>query len=62
MSKKVLIVEDSAEIRGALKILVEMEGYEAIEASNGMEACTKAADEVPDLILMDLRLPGMDGI
>lgn len=61
MSAKILIVEDSAEIRGSLKLLIELEGYEAIEASDGLDACSKAAGELPDLILMDLRLPGMDG-
>jgi|SRR5687768_6283765 len=62
MSKKVLIIEDTVDIADALKILVEMQGYEAVVANDGLEGCDRARDERPDLILMDLALPGMDGL
>src|SRR5688500_8455083 len=62
MAKKVLIVEDTDDIADALKILIEMQGYDAVVARDGFEGCRMAMDESPDLILMDLALPGMDGL
>jgi two-component system cell cycle response regulator DivK len=62
MPKKVLIVEDSTDIREALAMLIEYEGYEAIVASNGREGYLLAQVHVPDLILMDLAMPGYTGI
>ena len=62
MAKKVLIIEDSLDISESLKLLIEMEGYEAIVANSGSEGCRMAQDEKPDLILMDLSLPDRSGI
>ena len=62
MPKKILIVEDSADISGALKLLIEMEGYEAVVANSGADGREKAVAEKPDLILMDLALPDISGI
>lgn len=62
MAKRVLIIEDSADISGSLKRLIELEGYEAIIASSGFEGLDKAQNEDPDLILMDLSLPDLSGI
>jgi len=62
MAKKVLIVEDTEDIAEALKILIEMQGYDAVVARDGFEGCRMALEELPDLILMDLALPGMDGL
>ena len=62
MSKKVLIVEDYADSRLVLKLLVESFGYEALVASNGKEAIQIAKDESPDVILMDIALPVMSGL
>jgi CheY-like chemotaxis protein len=62
MAKKVLIVEDTADILEALKWLIELEGYESLVANNGQEGCQMAEDHVPDLILMDLAMPGLSGI
>ena len=62
MPKKVLIVEDTADIRESLKLLIQMQGHEVVAAKDGFEGCRMAAEEQPDLILMDLALPGMDGI
>jgi two-component system cell cycle response regulator DivK len=62
MSKKVLIAEDYGDIRRMMKMLLEMYGYEALEASDGREAVEKAASCRPDLILMDIMMPEIDGI
>jgi len=61
MSKTVMIVEDYVDARTMMKILVEWYGYNVIEAADGYEAVEKSAQYHPDLILMDLALPIMDG-
>ncbi len=62
MNKKILIVEDYADSRGFLKSLIESYGYQVMEANNGEEAVKLAQYGHPDLILMDLALPVMDGL
>ena len=62
MIKKVLIVEDYDDIRSMMKILVQMYGYQPIVARDGYEAVEKTKQYYPDLILMDLAMPVMDGI
>ena len=61
MAKKVLIVEDVADVLMMMKILVQAHGYEPIVARDGYEALQKAKEEHPDIILMDLMMPIMDG-
>lgn len=62
MSKKVLIAEDSDDSRHFMKILLELSGYQVIEALNGQEAVDAVMREAPDLVLMDMSMPVMDGI
>ena len=62
MKKKVLIVEDVADVRAMMKILVECYGYHAITADDGYEAIEKVRNHHPDLILMDLMMPVLDGV
>jgi CheY-like chemotaxis protein len=62
MAKTVLIVEDYADIRTMMKFLVERFGYQVTEAANGQEAVESVKRDPPDLILMDLSLPVMDGL
>jgi CheY-like chemotaxis protein len=62
MKKKVLIVEDVADVRAMMKILVECYGFEAITADDGYEAIEMAKEHQPDLILMDLMMPVLDGV
>lgn len=59
---KVLLVEDTEDNRFMMKRLLEMSSYEVVEAVNGQEAVTLAAREQPDVILMDLSLPLVDGL
>ncbi len=60
--KKVLIVEDYEDIRNFMKLLVESYGYHVIEAADGIEALTKVRQLSPDLVLMDISLPVVDGL
>lgn len=59
---RLLLVEDSEDNRFMMKRLLEMTGYEVLEATNGEEAVKTAWQERPDLVLMDLSLPVMDGL
>lgn len=58
----VLVVEDSADIRYLFNLNLEMSGYRVLQAVNGSEAVEAAARERPDVILMDLGLPVLDGV
>jgi two-component system, chemotaxis family, chemotaxis protein CheY len=60
--KKILIVDDSAFTRNIHKKIVENEGYRTVEASNGSEALAVFAKEKPDLTIVDLLMPDMDGM
>jgi two-component system cell cycle response regulator DivK len=61
MSKRILVVEDQEDLRGVLRVLLTGSGYEMIEAGDGSEGVAKAQADVPDLILMDIQLPVLDG-
>lgn len=62
MSKKVLIVDDNDKNLKLLRMLIQNAGHETLEAENGEEAVRLAKKHIPDLILMDNRMPVMDGI
>ena len=59
--KTVLVVDDAAEIRTAVCALLRDAGYFVIEADNGAEGVRRAREHQPDLILMDLSMPVLDG-
>jgi len=59
---KVLLVEDTEDNRQMMRRLLELSGYEVVEAINGEEAVRVAAAERPEIILMDLSLPLIDGL
>ena len=62
MKRTVLIVEDYDDTRFCMNLILESYGYQVIEASNGLEAIESLKDNFPDLILMDISMPVMDGI
>jgi two-component system nitrogen regulation response regulator NtrX len=62
MARAILIIDDEESIRTSLKGALEDEGYEVITAEDGMRGIEKASDELPDLILLDIWMPGIDGI
>lgn len=57
----ILVVEDYDDVRRMLKVLLESEKFHVLEAATGSEALDVIKDESPDVILMDLALPGFDG-
>jgi DNA-binding response OmpR family regulator len=61
MAKKILIIEDDPAISRLVDYSLRHEGYEVITAANGLEGIRKAHNEAPDLIILDVMLPGMDG-
>ena len=61
MSKCILVVEDQPDNRQILRDLLGSAGYELVEAENGVEALAAVAKRRPDLILMDIQLPILDG-
>jgi len=61
MATKVLVVEDDPAARRLVSFALEQEGYEVLTASNGLEGLTKAQTERPEILVLDVMLPGLDG-
>ena len=61
MPKKILIVEDEANIRELLRLYLEREGYTVLEAENGVEGIKKWKSDKPDMLLLDVMMPVIDG-
>lgn len=61
MKKKILVVEDDFDNRRIVAKVLAVEGYRVVEATDGLEALSQVRAERPDLILMDLALPNLDG-
>ena len=61
MSARILVVEDQEDNRRIVRDLLTSVGYEVLEATSGEDGLVRAERERPDLILMDIQLPGMDG-
>ena len=62
MGSKVLLVEDNRDTRGMIKIFLEINGCDVIEAADGYQAVERALESSPDLILMDIAMPVLDGV
>ena len=58
----ILIIDDEADMRFAVRMLLERSGHSVMEAGNGDDALAKLDEMIPDLALLDMRLPGMDGL
>jgi two-component system alkaline phosphatase synthesis response regulator PhoP len=61
MAKKILVIEDDPATSRLVDYSLRHEGYEVIRAFNGLEGLRKAKDESPDLVILDVMLPGLDG-
>jgi DNA-binding response OmpR family regulator len=60
--RTILIADDNDDLRGMLRQFLESQGYRALEAADGREAAETALRERPDLVIMDLGMPDMDGL
>jgi two-component system alkaline phosphatase synthesis response regulator PhoP len=61
MASKILVIEDDPAIARLVDYTLRHAGYEVITAANGLEGIKKAHNEAPDLVILDVMLPGMDG-
>jgi DNA-binding response OmpR family regulator len=61
MKKKILVVDDEDDILQFLELVLREKGYEVVTAAGGQEALTRAQIEKPDLVLLDIMMPQMDG-
>jgi two-component system cell cycle response regulator DivK len=61
MSKRILVIDDQEDLRGVLRDLLIGSGYSVIEAADGEAGVAKAKSDRPDLILMDIQMPVIDG-
>ena len=62
MKMRILYVEDNFENKLFVRRVIESMGHQMLEAETGLDSLTIAAEEMPDLILMDINIPGMDGL
>jgi DNA-binding response OmpR family regulator len=61
MEKKILVVEDDPTSRKFLELILKKEGYQVVTAANGLEGHRKVGEESPDILILDVMLPGIDG-
>lgn len=61
-SELILVVDDEQRVRESVRVILQDEGYEVLEAEDGQEALSKIASEKPDGVLLDIWMPGIDGI
>jgi CheY-like chemotaxis protein len=61
MGKKIVVIEDDPTSQKFLELVLGKEGYTVVIASNGLEGLRKIREETPDLLLLDVMLPGIDG-
>ena len=61
-SKKILIVEDEPDILQLVKLYLEKDGFQTVSAKTGMEGLQQVKQEKPDLVVLDLMLPEIDGL
>lgn len=62
MKKRILIVDDNSELRTLIRMTLDDEGYELLEAADGQQALSRAAEFEPDIVILDVMMPGgLDG-
>jgi two-component system nitrogen regulation response regulator NtrX len=62
VKSRILIIDDESAIRDSFKMILEYEGYEVLTAATGEDGIAQAEREAPDLIFLDVKMPGMDGL
>lgn len=61
MSHRILVADDNTASRELIREVLEMSGYDVVEASDGAEAVARARESTPDLLLVDIQMPRLDG-
>ena len=61
MSHRILVADDNAASRELIKEVLEMSGYDVVEAADGQDAVSRARENTPDLVLVDIQMPRLDG-
>lgn len=61
MALRILVADDDPDLREIIKLTLQREGYDVIEAADGEQAVARAIDSAPSLILLDMMMPGTDG-
>ena len=61
MARRILVVDDDPGIRDALRMILEYEGYEVSMAADGRAGLAEVESSAPDAVLLDIKMPGMDG-
>ena len=59
--QKIMVVDDETRIRDLLRVILESRGFEVVEAKDGIDAVSKAKENLPDLIILDIMMPGLNG-
>jgi two-component system nitrogen regulation response regulator NtrX len=62
MRPRILVIDDEAAIRDSLKMILEYEGYDVLTAATGEDGIAQTEREAPDLVFLDVKMPGMDGL
>ena len=62
MKHRILVIDDEAAVRGSLKMILEYDGYDCLLAPSGQDGVTSLERESPDLVFLDVKMPGMDGL
>ena len=62
MKHRILVIDDEAAIRDSLRMILEYDGYECLPAPGGEEGLARIAADAPDMVFLDVKMPGMDGL
>ena len=62
MRHRILVIDDEAAIRDSLRMILEYDGFECLPAPGGEEGLARVAAEPPDMVILDVKMPGMDGL
>src|SRR5678816_4561754 len=62
MKQRVLVVDDESSIRSSLRMILQHAGYQFLEAASGQEGLDRIASDDPDVVVLDVKVPGMDGL
>ena len=62
MKSRILVIDDEAAVRDSLKMILEYDGYDCLLAPSGQDGLARVQKDSPDLVFLDVKMPGMDGL